>query len=115
MRRPARLVRYIFIWVIVPHAIRAPAFPAGSLFMSSAAAWIISAVPPLAKIELGAVGLSVTRGSMTVPLAVPSAPTVKFGMSPACGPSGFSMPCFFMSGLKWPPADAKSGPSHLAF
>jgi hypothetical protein len=30
--------RYIFICVIVPQAMRAPALPAGSLFMSSAAA-----------------------------------------------------------------------------
>ena len=31
----------------------------------------------------------VTPGATTVAFAVPSAATVKFGMSPACGPSGF--------------------------
>ena len=32
----------------------------------------------------------VTPGAITVVFAVPSAATVKFGMSPACGPSGLS-------------------------
>ena len=39
--------------VIVPQAIRSPAFPAGSVFMSSALAWITIAVPPLANREYG--------------------------------------------------------------
>src|SRR5262245_50433108 len=33
-------------------------------------------------------------------------------MSPAWDPSGASIPCFFLSGLKCPPADIKGG-SHL--
>ena len=39
---------------------------------------------------------------------------VKFGMSPLCGPSGFCRPCFFISGLKCPPAVVNPGASHLA-
>src|SRR5688572_6771244 len=38
--------------------------------------------------------------------AVPSAATVKFGRSPACGPSGLLRPCFFLNGLKCGPADS---------
>ncbi len=33
--------------------------------------------------------------------------------SPACAPSGFSSPCFFMSGLKCPPAVVNPGASHF--
>ncbi len=36
---------------IRPQAIRGPAFPAGSDFISSGAPWITSAVPPFEKIE----------------------------------------------------------------
>ena len=36
---------------MTPHAMRSPAFPAGSLTMSSALAWITNAVPPLANTE----------------------------------------------------------------
>ncbi len=35
----------------MPQAMRSPAFPAGSVFISSALAWIIRAVPPPAKTE----------------------------------------------------------------
>src|SRR5262245_3571122 len=41
--------------------------------------------------------------------ALPSSSTSRLGRSPACGPSGFRVPCCFASGLKWPPADLKSG------
>lgn len=37
--------------VIVPQAMRSPALPAGSVFMSSGLAWTISAVPPLPNTE----------------------------------------------------------------
>jgi len=40
-----------YILAIVPQAIRAPAFPAGSLFRSSGMAWITRAVPPFVKME----------------------------------------------------------------
>src|SRR4029078_3569273 len=36
----------------------------------------------------------------------------RLGISPACCPSGDSIPCFFAPGLKCPPADVKGG-SHL--
>src|SRR4029079_1234783 len=36
----------------------------------------------------------------------------RLGMSPACWPSGASIPCFLLPGLKWPPAEVKGG-SHL--
>ena len=38
-------------FVITPHAIRSPALPAGSDFMSSGFAWITKAVPPLTNSE----------------------------------------------------------------
>jgi hypothetical protein len=38
-------------FVISPQAIRSPALPAGSLFMSSALAWTTNAVPPPEKTE----------------------------------------------------------------
>src|SRR5664279_899167 len=47
--------------------------------------------------------------------AVPFSLTVKFGMSPAWWPFGFSRPCCLPVGLKCGPADLKSGGSHLAF
>src|SRR6185369_13213302 len=100
--------------VMVPHAIRSPAFPAGSVFRSSALAWTTSAVPPLLKTERLSSPISAFRFA-SVAFAVPSCFTVKFNISPACGPSGFCKPCFLLSGLKWGPADLKSGASHLAF
>src|SRR5579864_1501267 len=51
--------------------------------------------------------------SSILSLALPLASTVKFFTSPAWWPSGLSKPCFLASGLKCPPADLKSGPSHL--
>jgi hypothetical protein len=42
---------------ITPQAMRSPAFPAGSVFMSSALAWITSAVPPLLKMEWLSLGV----------------------------------------------------------
>ena len=66
-----RRTRYGF--AITPQAIRAPALPAGSLFMSSAFAWITSAVPPLLKIEWLSSPI-VTPGATTVAFAVPLRP-----------------------------------------
>ncbi len=68
--------------LITPHAIRSPAFPAGSVFMSSAFAWTTSAVPPLLKSEW----LSLPRFTQSLLMrsfALPSALTVKLIMSPA--------------------------------
>ena len=45
--RRVRILQNPCYFVIVPQMIRSPAAPPGSVFMSSAAAWIISAVPPL--------------------------------------------------------------------
>ena len=78
-------------FVITPQAILSPAFPAGSVFMSSAFAWTTSAVPPPEKIEFLSSPI-LTRGFSTVVFAVPLAATRKLGMSPAWGPSGFSSP-----------------------
>ena len=45
----------MFIYLTIsPQAIRSPALPAGSLFISSAWAWMTNAVPPPAKTELPA-------------------------------------------------------------
>jgi len=82
VRPPFPLGSYYF--VIVPQAMRSPAFPDGSLIRSSALAWIISAVPPFANTEFGP-SPSVTAESVTVNFAVPFGFTVKFGISPACG------------------------------
>src|ERR1700722_1729927 len=66
-------------------------------------------VPPLFSSESSVTSLSSNRNGPALPLAS----TVKFFMSPAWCPSGLSNPCFLPSGLKWPPADLKSGPSHF--
>src|ERR1700676_1397213 len=99
---------------IVPQAMRSPALPAGSVFWSSAFAWITSDVPPLLNSEWLSLP-SVTSLFSALKCALPSAPTVKLGLSPAWWPSGFSNPCFLPSGLKWGPADLKSGASPFAF
>src|SRR5206468_2881860 len=99
---------------MTPQAIRAPLLPVGSVFSSSAWAWMTRLVPPSPKREPGTPDLSVAAWVMASRLAVPSAPTTRLGRSPACEPSGLSRPCFFPVGLKCAPADAKSGGSHLA-
>src|SRR5882762_8425195 len=99
---------------ITPQAMRSPALPAGSVFWSSALACTTSAVPPLLKSEWLSLP-SVTSLFSALKCALPSAPTVKLGLSPLWWPSGFSNPCILPSGLKWGPADLKSGPSHFAF
>jgi hypothetical protein len=48
IRHPVPKLGY---FVITPQAIRSPALPAGSDFMSSGLAWITKAVPPLANNE----------------------------------------------------------------
>src|SRR6266481_65130 len=101
-------------FVIAPQAMRSPELPAGSVFWSSAFAWITSDVPPLLKSEWLS-WPSVTSLFSALNCALPSAPTVRLGLSPAWWPSGFSNPCFLPSGLKWGPADLKSGASHFAF
>src|SRR4029077_19224542 len=72
-------------------------------------------VPPLLKTELLSVP-SVTLGAITLVWAVPSAATVKtkLGMSPAGKPVGPCSPWLAPVGLKWGPADLKSGGSHFA-
>src|SRR5436305_8327599 len=84
-----QFLRYRFIaiamnayFLIKLQATRSPALPAGSVLLSSALAWTISAVPPPVKTECGSSPM-VTFGAITVPLALPLASTVKFGMSPA--------------------------------
>src|SRR5205807_65416 len=89
---------------------RAPARPAGSVLKSSGPAWTTSALPSASKSDVGPLP-SVTRSVTVSRRPVPSASIVMFGRSPACGPSGFSSPCWRFPGLKWPPADAKSGGS----
>ena len=71
-------------FVIVPQAMRAPALPAGSVFMSSAAAWITMAVPPFEKSEFGLEPRS-TCSFVIVVFRAPLDSTVMFIMSPACG------------------------------
>lgn len=78
-------------FVIVPQAMRSPALPEGSVFMSSALAWMTRAVPPFEYSEFGP-SLRFTRGSTIDAFDVPLAFTVKFGISPACGPSGLFRP-----------------------
>jgi len=63
---------------------------------------------------MGAGAQCVTFGAMTLSVEVPSATTVKFCISPAWGPRGFSSPCSLCAGLKWAPADVKAGGSHDA-
>src|SRR5208282_860164 len=101
-------------FVITPQAMRSPALPAGSVFWSSALACTTIAVPPLLYSEWLSLP-RLTSLSSRLKCALPSAPTVKLGPSPAWCPSGFSNPCFFPSGLKCGPADLKSGASHFAF
>src|SRR5688572_1297884 len=43
---------------------------------------------------------------------LPSAPTWRLGRSPSCLPSATRTPCFFLAGLRWPPAVANAA-SHL--
>src|ERR1700722_1282166 len=101
-----RALRY---FVITPQAMRSPELPEGSVLESSALAWMPMDVPPLLSSESSAASLSSNRNGPALPLAS----TVKFFMSPAWWPSGLSNPCFLPSGLKCPPADLKSGPSHF--
>ena len=70
---------------MMPQAIRPPALPAGSVFMSSAFSWIMMDVPPLVKTELGAVGSRVTSLFIRVALTVPSAFTPGRLREPAAG------------------------------
>lgn len=87
--------------LIVPHAIRSPALPEGSLIRSSGLAWITSDVPPLAKTEL-LPSPSVTAEFSTMTFAVPFGFTLKFGISPACGfgAVGLLIPWCALVGLK---------------
>lgn len=98
--RPQTVITSSYL-VIVPQAMRSPAFPEGSLIRSSALAWITSAVPPLANTEL-LPSPRVTAEFSTVSLAVPFGLTVKFGISPACGLGlvGLFMPWWALVGLK---------------
>src|SRR4029077_1633363 len=73
---------YLFsVFVITPHAMRSPALPLGSVFMSSALAWITSAVPPLLKREWLSVPRFTSSLFMVRNFALPFLPTVKLFMS----------------------------------
>src|SRR6266702_2762612 len=96
---------------MTPQAIRPPLLPVGSVFSSSAWAWMTRLVPLSPKSEPGTPGLSVTTFVVASRLAVPTPVTMRLGRSPACAPSGLSRPCFLPVGLKWAPADTKSGGS----
>src|SRR5262249_59473339 len=87
---------------------RPPLLPVGSVLRSSAAACTTRAVPAGPSSELGP-GLRVTALVVVSRPASPDAATSRFGRSPACGPSGFIEPCFLLAGLKWAPAEGKSG------
>ena len=67
--------------------------------MSSGFAWITSAVPPFVNTEFAPSPI-VTRGSATVTFAVPFAFTVKFGMSPLCGPLRIIQPVVLHVGIE---------------
>lgn len=54
----------LYCTLMTPHATRFPAFPAGSVFSSSAFSCTTTDVPPLAKIEFGA------EGSIEIELSV---------------------------------------------
>ena len=96
---------------MTPQAILAPEFPAGSLIPSSGFAWITKLVPFRCSREWRP-SRSVTEGRLSVMSTRPFEGTSRLGRSPACGPSGFSNPCFLPNGLKWPPALWKLGVSH---
>ena len=72
-------------------------------------------VPSLENKELAASFSNVTRSLTNVASTVPSSFTSKFSISPLCGPSGWSMPCFLLSGLKCPSADSNHGASQIPF
>jgi hypothetical protein len=81
--QPRRLsLRELYYFVTTPQAMRSPELPEGSVFMSSALAWMTMAVPPLLKSEW-APSPRVTSLSSSFASALPLASTVKFCMSPA--------------------------------
>ena len=84
--RPSDKPRY---FVITPQAIRSPALPAGSDFMSSGFAWMTNAVPPLTNREWSP-SPKFTRGSKSVSFAVPSALTVSSACHPHATPLDFA-------------------------
>ena len=71
-----------------------------------------SAEPSESKMDVGPLP-SVNSSVVLSSRPLPSGPTVRFGRSPPCAPLGFSAPCSRLSGLKWLPAELKSGGSHL--
>jgi hypothetical protein len=71
-----------FYFLTAPQAMRSPELPEGSVFMSSALAWITIAVPPLLKRECGPSD-NVTSSLRMVTEALPEGLTVKFCISPA--------------------------------
>ena len=68
--------------MITPQTIRAPEFPAGSVFSSSGSRWMISEAPPGWRSEARP-AVKVTPAAVTSMEPVPSGPTVRFGRSPA--------------------------------
>src|SRR6185295_15201734 len=77
---------------MAPQAMRLPAFPEGSVISSSGSSWITRQVPLPGSSEFFPLP-SVTRVATQSIAALPSAFAVKFGRSPACGPSLFCAPC----------------------
>ena len=92
---------------------RAPALPPGSVIWSSARSWMISEVPPLSEEAVGLLRPAGHPASRSWCRPSRSVPRVMLGRSPAWCPRGFRVPCCLWSGLKWGPAEAKSGASHL--
>ena len=80
---PPTIVHALLLYfVTTPQAMRSPELPEGSVFISSALAWMTSAVPPLLNSEWA----SAPRFTSLFPSlasALPFASIVKFGMSPA--------------------------------
>ena len=70
-------------------------------------------VPPSFKRLFSFPPFRVIKVFSTCTFTLPFSSVNMLGISPACHPSGFKRPCFFLKGLKCPLADIKSGGSHL--
>src|SRR4026208_2105208 len=92
---------------------RPPLLPVGSVFSSSALAWITSDVPLSPS---SVTGLRLRVKALVVPPMPPSpeAAITRFGRSPTCGPAGFSRPCCLPVGVRCAAAEGDSGGSQGA-